>query len=120
LFGGAGEVYPLHIKMPVPDSLNDQYVFVDTEMEMNRGKARHAASVLYYIKRGQQDYVALTEQRLTNCATPKQAWTTIKNRQFIDQPVCAGDTLIALFFIRSQSRVYFDNLHIQAGVVKPR
>ncbi|MCA6362318.1 MAG: hypothetical protein IM638_04730 [Bacteroidetes bacterium] len=120
LFGGAGEVYPLQIKTPVPDSLNDAYIFVDTEMAMNRGNARHAASVLYYIKRGQQDYVALTDLRLTNYAAPEDAWITIKNRQFIDQPVCAGDTLVTQFFIRSESLMYFDNLRIRAGVVKPR
>jgi hypothetical protein len=120
LYGGAGEVYPFEVKTPIPDSLSDRYIFVDTELEINRGTSRHNTSVLYYIKRGQQNHIGIADLRLGNCVPQAGRWTKIKNRQLIDQPVCGGDTLITLFFIRSESPVYFDNLSVKAGVVKPR
>ncbi len=118
LFGGAGEVYPYTKKFAIPDSLDDKYLHISTHLDAYRAQSHFGASILYYIKRKNIEHIAMTEFNLLNHLPGKNAWKHIYTRNLLDMPVCSGDTLVAMFFVRSRDRLYFDNLRVSAGVAQ--
>jgi uncharacterized membrane protein YgdD (TMEM256/DUF423 family) len=118
LFGGAGEVYPYTKKFAIPDSLNDKYLHITTELDAYRSQSHFGASILYYIKRKNTEHITLTEFNLLNHLPDKNMWRHIYSRNLLDEPVCTGDTLITMFFVRSDDIHYFDNIRVKAGVAR--